>query len=485
MSIDQGINEAFELVSTSVQKVILWGPEIAGMTFPLVVMWLALGALFFTVYLGFPNIRYFGHALKCLGNKYEEPDAKGQTSNFESLSACLSATIGLGNIAGVAVAISLGGPGAALWMMFLGVFGMGSKFAEVMMGHKYRQFPDPERPEEVSGGPMYYLKEAFTRYNMPKIGRIVAGLFAVTCIGGAFGGGNMFQSNQVFQQVVHATGGEESFWAGNGWMFGLVLAGLTGLVTLGGLNSIAGVAARLTPIMAIFYTACGLVVLVVNYEHIPSGVVSIFTSSFNFEAGLGGLVGAIIAGVKRAAFSNEAGLGTAAIIQASARTNFPVRQGFVGGLGPFFDTVIVCMVTALVIVVSGVYEAGQNITGIDFTSRAFETVIPWFDYALMVCVAMFAFSTIIVYSYYGEKALGYLLGDRKSIAMTFRLTYLGFVVIGSAASLDTVIDFADAMFLSMAVPNLLGLYMLAPEIKKDLTEYLVLMGLKKDQKTSE
>ncbi|HNQ92488.1 MAG TPA: alanine/glycine:cation symporter family protein [Alphaproteobacteria bacterium] len=485
MSIDATIDDAFKSISSAIELIVFWGPEIAGVTVPLVVAWLALGALFFSVYLGFPNIRYARHAFKCLGNEYEEPDARGQTTNFQSLAACLSATIGLGNIAGVAVAITLGGPGAAFWMLMLGIFGMGSKFSEVMLGHKYRQFPDPERPDEVSGGPMYYLKEAFARHNLPKVGVAIAALFAVTCIGGALGGGNMFQSNQVYQQVVYATGGEESFFADKGWLFGLILAGLAGLVTLGGVKSIASVAAKLTPIMAILYTACGLIVLAVNYEHIPSGIATIFSSAFSLEAGWGGFVGAIIAGVKRAAFSNEAGLGTAAIIQASAKTEFPVRQGLVGGLGPFFDTVIVCMVTALVIVISGVYQQGQGVSGIDLTSRAFETVLPWFDFALMICVILFAFSTIIVYSYYGEKCLGYLVGDRKAVAIGFRVFYLVFVVMGSAATLDSVISFADAMFLSMAVPNLIGLYLLAPEIKRDLTEYVVLMGEKKGKISSE
>ncbi len=479
-TVDQGLTEILSEISNAIQSVVFWGPEIAEVKFPLLVIWLALGAVFFSLYLGFPNVRYFAHAMRCLGNKYDEPDAKGQTSNFESLSACLSATIGLGNIAGVAVAISLGGPGAALWMMLLGVFGMGSKFAEVAMGHKYRQFPDEMRPEEVSGGPMYYLREAFARYNMPMVGKIIAAIFAVTVIGGALGGGNMFQSNQLFEQTLRATGGDASFFAGKGWLFGLILAVVTGAVILGGLKSIASVASKLTPVMAILYTICGLIVIGVNFENIPNAISTIVGASFTPEAGLGGLVGAIIAGVKRAAFSNEAGLGTAAIIQASAKTNFHVRQGLVGGLGPFFDTVVVCTITALVIVVSGVYQPGQEISGIDLTSRAFETVIPWFEYALLVCVALFAFSTIIVYAYYGEKAAGYLFGDKLSVVMTYRILYLAFVVLGASASLSVVIDLSDALFLSMAVPNLIGLYLLAPEIKRDLNEYLGLMGEKKD-----
>lgn len=477
MTIDQTIDHLFGIMSHWVQSIVFWGPQIGGADVPLVVLWLAAGAIFFTVYLNFANIRFFGHAIKCLGNTYDEPGAKGQTSNFESLSACLSATIGLGNIAGVAVAITVGGPGAAFWMVLLGFFGMGSKCAEVMMGHKYRQFPDPERPDEVAGGPMYYLQHAFATRNLPRVGAVVAALFAVFCIGGALGGGNMFQSNQMYQQLVYASGGEQSFFQDKGWLFGLILAVLTGLVTLGGINSIASVASKLTPIMVIFYMLCGLCVLGVQHEHLLPALKTIVTSAFSWDAGLGGFIGAVVAGVKRAAFSNEAGLGTAAIIQASAKTEFPARQALVGGLGPFFDTVVVCLMTALVIVTSGVYQGQQGVGGIELTSRAFETVFPWFDLALVVCVALFAYSTIIVYSYYGEKCVGYLFGDHRATAIAFRVVYLVFVVIGSCASLSNVIDFSEATFLAMAVPNILGLYFLAPEIRRDMKQYLTDMKL--------
>ncbi len=479
MTIDQTIDQAFGIVTRGVQSVVFWGPQIGGADVPLVVVWLAAGAIFFTVYLNFSNIRFFGHAIKCLGGKYHESTARGQTSNFESLSACLSATIGLGNIAGVAVAITVGGPGAAFWMVLLGFFGMGSKCAEVMMGHKYRQFPDPERPDEVAGGPMYYLQHAFATRNLPRVGAGVAAMFAVFCIGGALGGGNMFQSNQMYQQFVYASGGEASFFHDKAWLFGVILAVLTGLVTLGGIHSISAVASKLTPIMVIFYMLCGGCVLVVHADHILPALGTIFTSAFSWDAGLGGLVGAVVAGVKRAAFSNEAGLGTAAIIQASARTDFSARQGLVGGLGPFFDTVVVCFMTALVIVTSGVYVGHEGVGGIALTSSAFETVLPWFDMALVVCVALFAYSTIIVYSYYGEKCMGYLFGDHRATAIGFRIVYLVFVIIGSCVSLGNVIDFSEATFLAMAVPNILGLYFLAPEIRKDLNDYLVKMKLRK------
>ncbi len=481
MSIDTIINNAFGPIAEYAQAIVFFnipvsfdspsGEEIKKI--PLIVIWLAAAAIFFSVYLKFVNVRYFKHAFECLGSKYNEPDAKGQISNFDSLAACLSATIGLGNIAGVAVAITIGGPGAAFWMGLMGIFGMASKFAEVTLGVKYRQFPDAARPNEVAGGPMYYLKAAFLKYNLPLLGMFFAGLFAVCCIGGAIGAGNMFQANQVYSQFLYATGGESSFLYQKGWMFGLALALLSGLVTLGGVQSIAKVASKLTPSMAALYIVAGLIVIGVNYQNIPSALWSIFTSAFSVQAGMGGFVGAVVAGVQRASFANEAGIGTAAIIQASAKTDIPVRQGLVGGLGPFLDTFFVCMVTALVIIVSGVYQgAGSDVQGISLTSQAFETVFPWFDYVLTVIVFLFAYSTIIVYSYYGEKCAGYLFGESKGVIMSFRLLYLALIIVGSAVTLENVINFADAMFLSMAIPNIIGLYLLAPELKHDVEAYI-------------
>lgn len=491
MSIDAAINSAFESIAKVSNAVVLYSPE---MTFaapdgemtvkiPLIVIWLALAGLFFTFYLRFLNLRHFKHAFDCLTHKFDEPGAKGQISNFDSLAACLSATIGLGNIAGVAVAVTLGGPGAAFWMGVMGLFGMASKFAEVSLGVKYRRFPDTNRPDEVAGGPMYYLREAFEKRGLKKLGIFMGGFFALSCIGGAIGGGNMFQSNQVYGQVLYITGGEAGIFHERGWLFGVGLAILAGMVTLGGVKAIAKVAAKLTPIMAVLYIVAGFIVIAVNYQNIPSALASIFTSAWSLEAGWGGFIGAIIVGVKRATFANEAGLGTAAIIQASAKTDFPVRQGLVGGLGPFLDTFFVCMITALVIIISGVYQSGQGVEGIELTSRAFETVFPQFKYILTLVVFLFAYSTIIVYSYYGEKCLGYLIGERQSTAIAFRLVFLLFIIVGAASSLGNVIDFADAMFLSMAIPNIIGLYLLAPELKRDVNEYISLMGLEKTDKS--
>lgn len=493
MSFDQLIDNAFAPIADICEKIIFLNiplsfanpstGTVTDINLPLIVLWLAAAGIFFTIYLKFLNIRHFKHAFDCLTHKYDEPNAKGEISNFDSLAACLSATIGLGNIAGVAVAVTIGGPGAAFWMGVMGILGMGSKFAEVTLGVKYRHFPKADSASkvsgEVAGGPMYYLRDGFAARGMKPVGVFLAAMFAVCCIGGAIGGGNMFQSNQVYQQVLYATGGETSFLFEKGWLFGIGLAIMAGLVTLGGVKSIAKVAAKLTPTMALLYIVAGLVVIAVNYQNIPSAFGQIFHGAFSLEAGWGGLIGAMIAGFKRALFANEAGIGTAAIIQASAKTDFPVRQGLVGGLGPFLDTFFVCMVTALVIIVSGVYQGAGEMQGIDLTSRAFETVFPFFDIVLTVVVFLFAYSTIIVYSYYGEICAGYLFGNSKLVIIGFRIIFLMFIVIGAAASLGNVIRFSDAMFFSMSIPNIIGLYLLSRELKRDVTEYTSLMGLKK------
>ena len=485
MNIDQQIDSIFGPMADFFEMIVFFNLPLTfdspsgpiEIKLPLIVLWLAACGLFFTVYLKFLNIRYFKHAFDCLTHKFDEPDAKGQISNFDSLAACLSATIGLGNIAGVAVAVTIGGPGAAFWMGVMGIIGMGSKFAEVTLGVKYRQFPHSNDPHEVAGGPMYYLREGFAARGLKPIGVFLAGMFAVCCIGGAIGGGNMFQANQVYGQFLYLTGGEEGFLYGRGWLFGVVLALLAGLVTLGGVKTIAKVAAKLTPMMALLYIAAGLIVIAVNYQNVPSALGSIFSSAWSVEAGWGGFIGAMIAGFKRALFANEAGIGTAAIIQASAKTDFPVRQGLVGGLGPFLDTFFVCMVTALVSIGSGVYEGAGEMQGIDLTSRAFETVLPHFDIVLTVVVFLFAYSTIIVYSYYGEVCAGYLFGNSKGVIVGFRIIFLFFIVVGSAASLGNVIRFSDAMFFSMSIPNIIGLYVMARELKGDVKEYLRQHGL--------
>ncbi len=319
---------------------------------------------------------------------------------------------------------------------------------------------------------MYYLKAAFDKKDQAYFGSFLAIFFAVCTIGGAIGAGNMFQANQAFQQVVNVTGGEVGFLADKGWLFGIFLAALVGAVIIGGLQSIARVASKIVPFMGILYLVAGLVVIGINYQNIPAGFIQIFQMALTPEAGIGALLGGLLIGVQRAAFSNEAGIGSAAIVHATAKTNSHVSQGFVGMLGPFIDTIVICMVTALVIVMSGVYEGGQGIEGVSLTSRAFESAIPWFPYVLALTVFLFAYSTMIAWFYYGLRGLTYLTGEKPAIEMAFKIIYCGFIVIGSASALDNIIRFSDSMIFAMAIPNIIGLYVLAPELKEDIKKYI-------------
>nr|MCH9638472.1 alanine:cation symporter family protein [Betaproteobacteria bacterium] len=353
MEIDRIIDTAFEPISNAVASVIFYSVPLLGLEFKLVLIWLVLAALFFTVYLGFINIRCFKHAIDVLRGKFDNQHADGEINRFQALMTSLSGTVGLGNIAGVAVAISVGGPGAALWMAIMGLFGMSTKFVEVTLGVKYRQHGSKRHPEAISGGPMYYLRHAFERLQKPQMGKFMAGLFAVCCIGGTVGAGGLFQANQAYQQALVVTGGDTGFLADKGWLFGLFMAVLVGLVILGGIQWIAAVASRVVPIMAITYIFAGFVVIGLHYTAIPEAMQIIVEMAFYPEAGIGALMGALLMGVQRATFSNEAGLGSSAIAHSAVKTDVPVSQGMVGMLGPFIDTVVICMVTALVIVISG------------------------------------------------------------------------------------------------------------------------------------
>jgi len=335
MSIDQQINEAFKPIAEAISGFIFYAEPVTGYDIKLILVWLVAISLFLTLYLGFINIRFFKHGVDLVRGKYDKASEKGEINRFQALTTSLSGTVGLGNIAGVAVAVSTGGPGAVFWMAMMGVFGMSAKFAEAALGVKYRHYPNPNDKNHVAGGPMYYLKAAFERHNMPFIGKFLAAFFAVCVIGGAIGAGNMFQANQAFQQTVNVTGGEGGFMADKGWLFGLVLAGLVGAVIIGGLKSIAAVASKIVPLMGGLYLLAGLVVIAMNYQSIPSGLATIFQMALTPEAGFGAVLGALLIGVQRAAFSNEAGVGSAAIVHSTAKTNEPVSQGFVGMLGPW------------------------------------------------------------------------------------------------------------------------------------------------------
>lgn len=481
MEIDKLIDAAFEPVSNAVASVIFYSVQLLDLEIKLILIWLVIAAVFFTFYLGFINIRCFGHAIEVLRGKHDNGDLTGQISRFQALMTSLSATVGLGNIAGVAVAISVGGPGAAFWMAVMGIFSMSTKFVEVTLGIKYRQC---DNKNKISGGPMHYLFSAFERLKKPQMGKFMAGLFALCCIGGTIGAGGLFQANQAYQQALIVTGGDAGLLADRGWLFGLFMAVLVGMVIIGGIRWIAAVAGRVVPLMAIIYIVAGVIVIGIHHQAIPGALATIFEMALYPEAGLGALMGALLMGVQRATFSNEAGLGSSAIAHCAVKTHEPVSQGMVGMLGPFIDTVIICMVTALVIVISGSYVEGSGIEGVELTSRAFASGISWFPYVLSLTVFLFAYSTMISWSYYGLVCTAYLFGEHLIIEWVYKLLFCMFIVVGASAQLSNIILFTDAMVFAMAVPNIIGLYMLAPEIKNDLRIYLQQLK-QKTQKSSE
>jgi len=473
-SIDEAIESVMGPVTAWIESVIFFTVPVGQFSVPFVLIWLLLGALFFTVYNGFINVTGFKHALDVVRGKYDDPDSKGDISHFQALTTALSGTVGVGNIAGVAIAISLGGPGATFWMIIAGLFGMSSKFVECTLGLKYRK---TAADGTVSGGPMYYLSEGLANKGFGGLGKVLGVMFAIACIGGSLGGGNMVQINQATQQLASVTGGTESIFYNNGWIFGLIMAILVGLVILGGIKSIGKVTEKIVPFMVGIYIAGALIVLGYHIADIPSAFGQIFEGAFSKNAAFGGTVGVLIQGFRRAAFSNEAGIGSASIAHSAAKTDEPISEGIVALLEPFIDTVVICTMTALVIIITGnapeALVAGvTNDAAIDLTSRSFASVIPWSPIVLSVAVILFALSTMISWSYYGLKAWTYLFGDSKKSENTYKILFCLFVIIGSAISAQSVFGFGDAMIFAMCFPNVLGLYFLAPEIKKDLKNYM-------------
>ena len=473
MGIAQAIDAAFEPLSRVVSSIVLFSVSVMGMDIQLVLLWLVAAALFFTLYLGFANVRYFAHALALLRNDSGGKNSDGEISRFDALMTSLSGTVGLGNIAGVAIAISVGGPGAAFWMAIMGMFGMSTKLVEVSLGVKYRQHGSQRHPEKISGGPMYYLRSAFDRHGHPRLGSFMATLFAICCIGGTLGAGGLFQVNQAYHQALVITGGDIGFLANHAWLFGLVTAILVGMVILGGIQWIAAVAGRIVPLMAITYVLMGCIVIGMHFEAIPAALQTIVEMALYPQAGMGALLGALLIGVQRASFSNEAGLGSSAIAHSSVKTNEPVSQGIVGMLGPFIDTVIICSITSLVIVISGAYVEDNGMEGVALTSRAFATGLTWFPYVLAATVFLFAYSTMISWSYYGLKCVTYLFGERDSIEVIYKMLFCLTIIVGASAELSNIMMFTDSMVLAMSVPNIIGLFMLAPEIKQDLKAYIL------------
>ncbi len=451
-----------------------------GAEIPLVVAWLVVGATYFTIRMGFINFRGFKHAIDVVRGKYENKDAEGEVSHFQALSSALSATVGLGNIAGVAIAVSLGGPGAIFWMIVAGFLGMSSKFTECTLGQKYRTTRADGR---VMGGAMFYLQNGLAEVAdrtggviFKPLGKFLAVAFAILCIGGSFGGGNTFQVNQSLNAV------QESIpWLGDHrWVFGLIMTILTGLVIIGGIKRIAQTAEKIVPTMCGVYMLACIVVLLKHAGEIPGAFGTIIESAFNPGAAWGGFIGVLVQGFKRAAFSNEAGVGSAAIAHSAAKTKEPVREGIVALLEPFIDTIIVCTMTGLVIVITGHYEGGSAAdvakpfadvnNGAGLTSTVFASEFSWFPHILSAAVVLFAFSTMISWSYYGERCWAWLFGDGSS--MVYRFLFLIMVFLGSIITSTHVLDFGDLMILGMAFPNVLGLYFLAGGVKKDLDAYM-------------
>ncbi|MGC6437989.1 MAG: alanine/glycine:cation symporter family protein [Flavobacteriaceae bacterium] len=458
---------------------------------------LIIGATYFTIYFKFINFSGIKTSINIIRGKYDDLDHHetleaagdatpgddsietiaveghaGEVSHFQALTAALSATVGLGNIAGVAIAVSIGGAGATFWMIVAGFLGMASKFVECTLGVKYR---DIDQNGVVYGGPMYYLTKGLKSKGLEKLGKILAVLFAIFVIGGSFGGGNMFQVNQAFQLVENITGGEASVLHGKGWLFGIVMSVLVGIVIIGGIKKIAKVTDKIVPFMVAIYVTASLFVIFSNLDMIGDAFGQIFSGAFSPEGVAGGAIGVLVQGFRRAAFSNEAGIGSASIAHSAVKTKYAASEGLVALLEPFIDTVVVCTMTALVLIITGnVNSANASLNDAEailLTSSAFESAISWFPYVLTIAVVLFAFSTMISWSYYGFQGWAYLFGRSKKMEYAYKILFCLFVIVGSAASLGSVIGFSDAMIFAMMVPNMVGIVILAPKVKKELSKY--------------
>ncbi|MBE7629058.1 alanine/glycine:cation symporter family protein [Tenacibaculum piscium] len=491
------INEGFKPVADAWGSFVFYPIKIGGdVEVPLVIIMLLASGLIFTVLFKFVSIRLFPTSINIVRGKYDEIDhvtmdvmegdptpggdaietirvegADGEVSHFQALTAALSGTVGLGNIAGVAVALSLGGPGATLWMIVAGLIGMSSKFVECTLGVKYR---DVGEDGTIYGGPMYYLRKGLADVGKTTLGKVLAALFAIMVVGGSLGGGNMFQANQAAQQFGSMIGSNDLSTA---LTFGIVMSILVGIVIIGGIKRIGNITEKIVPFMVGIYVLAAVVILVANFSQIGGAFVQIWDGAFNTKGISGGILGVLIIGFQRAAFSNEAGVGSAAIAHSAVRTKYPASEGLVALLEPFIDTVVVCTMTALVIIITngdgGIMTYGtKSPDGVLATSKAFASVLPWFPYILTMAVVLFAFSTMLSWSYYGLQGWMFLFGRSKAADYAYKILFCLFVIIGSAASLGAVTDFSDAMIFAMAVPNVIGLFFLYPKVKEELTKYL-------------
>jgi len=468
------MNEIIQSITSFLSNIlffdILFG-QVEGTSIPFLVAWLFAGAIFFTIKMGFVNLRFFRHAMQILSGKYADPHNKGLITPFQSLTTALSATVGLGNIAGVAVAIMIGGAGATFWMIVAGFLNMSLKFTEVTLSLQHRTFlPDGS----VMGGGMRYLSEGLKEKGLEGLGKVLAWVFALFMIGGALGGGNIFQVSQSLGAVK----GEISFFASYPWAYGVILAIATGFVIIGGVKSIAHTTEKIVPLMVAIYLGASIYILIVNYALIPDAIATIIREAFSPTAVTGGIIGVMIQGFKRASFSSEAGIGSAPIAHAPSQVKYPIQQGLVALYEPFIDTVVICTITALVIVTTGVYSGGtpelnamiEARQGAALTSAAYAMTISWFPTLLAISVTLFAFSTMISWSYYGERAWTYLFGAKSSII--FKIIFLISIVLSTLVeNLSTLVDFTDMLFLAMALPNLIGLYILRDNVKNALDEY--------------
>ncbi len=470
MGLDEKIDQLVAPASDAIASLIFYPIPMGGAEMPIIILWLLMGATIFTIATKFIGVWGFKQAIRVVRGDFskEEISASGEVSPFQALATALSGTVGLGNIAGVAIAISIGGPGATLWMWIGAILGMASKFVECSLGVKFRRV---NSDGEVSGGPMYYISHGLTKKKMRGLGRFLAIMFSIMCIGESFGGGNMFQIKQATTQIIAITGGANSFFASNAWVVGLIVAIIVGMIIIGGIKSIAKVTEKVVPFMCGLYVIAALVVIFANFTELPAAFNTIFTEAFAPRAVEGGIIGTIIMGLRRSVQSNEAGVGSAPIAYAAVQTKEPLSQGFVSILEPFIDTIILCSLTALVIIMTGMHTATGGMTGADLTSSAFESVIPFFPYVLAVAIILFALSTLISWSYYGQKSWNYLFGEGKKRTRTFQLIFCIFIVIGSSMNLQSVVDFTDAMMFAMAVPNMIGLFILLPDLLKDLDVY--------------
>ena len=477
--VEDAINSFFDPIATRVASVIFYAPEIFGTPVPLIVFWLVLAAAVFTVYFKGIQFRSLGTSLNLVRGKYSRKEDPGEVTHFQALTSAVSGTVGLGNIAGVGVAVTIGGPGATFWMIVAGLLGMCTKFVECTLGVKYREVHEDGT---VTGGPFRYLPVAFERFGSVT-SRALTVVFAVALFMFGAVGGNMFQANQTFAQAQEVTGGADGFLGspGSALVFGVVLAILVGVVILGGITSIARVTSRLVPVMAILYLGACALVIAGNIVNVPAAVGDIITGAFNPEGITGGVVGVLIIGFQRAAFSNEAGVGSAPIAHSAVKTKHPVSEGFVALLEPFIDTVIICTMTALTIVIADTqfYNDSQAAViageappdGVVVTSRAFETFLPQFPVVLAIAVALFAFSTLITWSYYTLKAWTSLFGRTPASELTFKVVFCLLTVVGTVMSFDSVLTFADSMLFVCAIVNLLACYLLLPKVRDEVRDW--------------